>query len=94
MGVGVVVLDQDILGPALLHDLPAVHHGDVAAGLRHGGDVVGDHDNADIELILEPRQQLDDLALGHHIQGGGWLVGNEDLRAANQGQRRPLLHAA
>jgi hypothetical protein len=35
---------------------------------------VGDPDNGHAQLLLQPQDQVDDLGLDGHIQGGGWLV--------------------
>ena len=74
----------------------AVHDQHAVAALAHHAQVVGDHDGAHPELARQPGQQLQDLGLDHHVQGGGRLVGHDHVRLAGQGQRDhgPLAHAA
>lgn len=94
--VGMVVRNQNILALSLFHNFSAVHNGNIMTGLRDRGNVMRDHNNADVEFILQSRQQLNHLPLRHHVQSCGWFVGNQDLRTANQRQRnhRALLHAS
>ncbi|WP_337827018.1 hypothetical protein [Pseudonocardia sp. UM4_GMWB1] len=61
----------------LLHDLPGVHHHDPLAHLGDHAEVVGHQQDAHPELGLHARQQLEDLRLDRHVQGGGRLVGDQ-----------------
>ena len=50
-------------GVGLLDDPAQVHHGDPVAHMPHGGEVVGDEDHRQTELLPEPGQQVQDLGL-------------------------------
>ena len=48
-------------------------------GLRHHAEVVRDQDHADVELLLHPVDQLEDLRLNGHVERGRRLVGDEQI---------------
>ena len=83
-------------GRRLLDDLAGVHHRDVVGAPGHHAEVVGDQDHRHVPFALLAGQQVEDLGLHRHVEGGGRLVGEEDLRAAGErdGDRDPLAHAA
>ena len=41
----------------------------------------------DSELLDQLREQVEDLGLHHHVEGGGRLVGDDELRAAGERHR-------
>ena len=75
---------------------PGVHDRCAVADLGDDGEVVGDEDEREIEIGCERDEQLEDLRLHHHVEGGGRLVGEEDLRLAGErhGNGRALPHPA
>ena len=95
LGIGMQGVVEHILQGAVLHDLACVHHRHRVAHLRHNAQIVGDHDHGGVVLFLELAHQLQHLGLDGHIQGGGGLVGDEELGVAGQGDgdHHPLLHA-
>ena len=54
-----------------------------------------EHDGR-IDAVLQAAQQVEDLCLDRHVQRGGRLVGNDDLRIAGQrhGDHDALAHTA
>ena len=54
------------------------------------------HENGHAQLFLQILHQFQNLRLDGHVQGGGGLVGNEDIRFAGQrhDDHHPLTHAA
>ena len=76
--------------------LPGVHHRDVVGPPGHDAEVVGDEDHRHVPLALLRLEQVEDLRLHGHVERGGRLVGEQQLRAARQGDRDhdPLAHAA
>ena len=75
------------VGPRLL-DLAAAEHDDAVGDLGDDGEVVRDIDAghaARAHHRLEGAQHLD---LGGHVEGGGGLVEDHELRAADQRHRR------
>ena len=84
-GVLVAGVGEDLLGGALLDDLASVHDGDGVCHLGHEGEVVGDEDHREAELLAQLVEQVDDLLLHGHVEGGGGLVGDDQLRVAGQG---------
>src|SRR5256886_2905180 len=87
---------EDVERLADLHDLAAIHDGDLVARLCHHGQIVGDQDHGQVELPPQPLEELEDLRLDHHVQRGHGLVRDDELRVAGQGHRDhdPLTHAA
>ena len=57
---------------------------------------MGDQDDGEPALLAKLAQQLQDLGLHRHVQGGGRLVGDEQARPAGEraGDHHPLAHAA
>jgi hypothetical protein len=86
---------EDRVGGRLLDDPPGVHHRDLVRHLGHHPEVVGDDDHGHPQLVLEPRDQIEDLRLHGDVQGRGRLVGDQHLRLVGQGHRDhgALAHA-
>ena len=81
---------------AALNDLARVHDGDFVAGLGDNAHVVGDEDDGGAELALQLLHQLQNLSLYGDVEGGGGLVGDEQVGLAQQrhGDHDALLHTA
>src|SRR5262245_49100069 len=77
---------------ALLHDAPALEHVD-AVGVHHGREPVGDQDGQQVAALRDVPDRAGDLLLGEGVQGGGRLVEDQQVRAAQQRtrDREPLL---
>ena len=98
LGVGVAhgAVGKDKPGAGLFHHLPTVHNGHIVRHLVDDAQVMCDKDDGGAVLLLELIHQAEDLGLDGHVQGGGGLVGNEDLGPAGQshGDHHPLAHSA
>jgi len=75
---------EDAFGAAALHDAPAVQHHDLVAQAGDHAQVVRDQDDGGAEVALQVAQQRDDLGLHRHVQGGGGLVGDQEVRLARR----------
>ena len=77
------------------HDA-AVHDHDAVAHLCHDAEVMGDEDDRHPEVPRDAAEQLQDLRLDHHVEGGRRLVGDDDVRVAGERERDhgALPHAA
>ena len=86
---------NSVPGVALLDDLPGVHHRHPLGHLGHDAEVVGDQHHGHAEVGLELAHQVEDLGLDGDVEGGGGLVGDEQLGAGGQrhGDHHPLGHA-
>ena len=95
-GVGVGGVIEDILQRAVFHDLAGVHDGHLVAALRHDAQVMGDEHHRRAEFLFQLVYHPHHLGLDGHVQGGGGLVGQQQLGVAGQGSgdNHPLLHAA
>src|SRR5215472_6297157 len=72
---------------------PPVGEEDDPVGVAGGHRVVGDHDDRLAELAHAPAEQVQDLRTGPGVEVAGRLVGEDDLRSADQRPRDgdPLL---
>ena len=80
-----------------LHDVAGIDHADAVAHLRDDTEVVGDqYDGCSALALLQAAQQLEDLGLHRDVEGGGRLVGDDELGVQDQraGDDDALLHAA
>ena len=71
---------EDLLDAALFDGAPAVHHHDPVGQFGDDAEVVGDHDDRRIELLLQVPQQIEDLRLHRHIQSRRRLIGDQQFR--------------
>ncbi len=73
-----------------------IHHQDVVGELGDDAQVVGDDDDRGAELLLQVADEVEDLRLDGHVEGGRRLVGDEQLGVVDQRHRdhRALPHAA
>ena len=79
-----------------LHHLACVHHRHTVAEPRHHPEVVGDVEDGRSVPLLEAGDQIQDVRLGGHVEPGGGLVHDQQLRVAGErhGDQHPLLLAA
>ncbi|MNL16639.1 hypothetical protein D3C87_1376910 [compost metagenome] len=70
---------------AFLHLFAAHHHGHAVGPFAHHGEVVGDQQQAHVQLGAQVVQQLQDLRLHRHVQRGGGLVGHQQRGLAGDG---------
>ncbi len=73
-----------------------VHHQDVVGEVGDHAQVVRDQDDRGAGLLLEVLEQVEDLRLHGHVERGGRLVRDQQLRVADQRHRdhRALPHTA
>ncbi len=79
-----------------LHDAAGIHHDDVVRDLGHHRQVVADELDRHADAHLQFQHEIEDLRLDGHVERGGGLVGNQQLRLAGEGHRdhRALAHPA
>src|SRR5579875_19531 len=87
---------KNLLNGSRFYNMARVHHINMFASTRHDAQIVCDEHNRRAELFGEALHQLENLGLNSHVERGGWLVGNEQLRIAGQGDsdHHALAHAA
>jgi hypothetical protein len=59
-----------------LDDAPEIHHGDAVADVLHRRQVVRDEQVGQVQLVLQPLQQVEHLRLDRHVQRRDRLVGH------------------
>mgnify|MGYP005886603213 CR=1 FL=1 len=69
---------EDIVGVALLHDLPVVHEDNVVGDAHSLAQGVGHHD--DSVVSLHTCEEVLNLLTGDGVEGTGGLIGEDDLR--------------
>ena len=96
LSIGVHGPGEKGAGLGLLHNLAQIHHPHTVAELGHGAQVVGDEEHRHAQFLIELGDQVQNLFLDGHVQGGGGLVGNEQAGFAGKGHgdHHPLLHSA
>ena len=87
---------ENLLAQADFHNVPGVHHGDAVGHVGHHPQVMGNIHAGEAQPIPQFLNQGKNLRLNGHVQGGGGLVADEDLRPAGHGDGddHPLAHAA
>ena len=79
-----------------LDDEPGVHDVDPLGHPSDDPQVVGDEDQRRPGVRRQAPEELEDLGLDRHVEGGRRLVGDHQLRLEGEGHRdhHPLAHAA
>lgn len=76
LGVGVDGVVKDAVHGVLLHDSPLLHDDHPVAALVDHVQVVGDEEVAQVVLPPQAHEQVQNLVLDGHVQGGDRLVQN------------------
>ena len=94
--VGVPRVVEDVVDGADLGLPPGVHHHDAVGHSRDDAQVVGDEKDRRVRAVLDALEDIEDLGLDGDVEGGGGLVGDEDLGFVGDrhGDHRPLAHPA
>ncbi len=87
---------EDGAHPAGLQQAAGVHHRHAVAGPGYHAQVVGDQDHRRPTGPLQAADQVEDLRLDGDVEGGGRLVGDDQVRLGNEGHGDDdaLPHAA
>ena len=87
---------ENILGSAVFHDLTGVHNGNTVGHVGHDAQVMGDEDNGQLTLPLQLVDKIQNLGLDGHVQSGGGLITDQDIRVRRQsdGDHDTLAHTA
>ena len=94
--IGVPRSGKHGLCSALLHNTARVQDEKAFADRRDDAEIVGNVHKGKLALLDEMTEQLEDLGLDRHVDGGRGIVGDEQARLAGQGHGDgdTLLHAA
>ena len=71
----------------VLDHVAGVHDGHRVAVLRDDSEIVRDEDHGHSELVLQLREQREDLILDRHVERGRRLIGEQQLRPARDRDR-------
>ena len=94
LGVRVLRVLEHFKGWAGFDDLTLVHHDNVLGALSGKAQIVGDEQHGGAQRVGEHVQVVEDALLHGHVEGGGRLVGDQQIGAAGQadGDERALAH--
>lgn len=95
-GVGVAGAIEKMMRGGGFDDAARIHDVDVVADLGDDAEVVGDEDDGGAELFLAVFDEVEDLFLDGDIERGGGFIGDEEVRAGDEGHgdHDALAHAA
>ncbi len=93
-GIGMLRVLEERQHIGSLHDFACVHDHHVTSELRHDPQIVRDQEDGHAHVGLQGSQQVENLGLNGHIEGGGRLIRDEQVGAAGEGHgdHHPLLH--
>src|SRR3990170_3211834 len=94
--IGVSGVFVDLVLVTEFDDLPEVHHRHPVGDVPHHGQIVGDEDVGQPELVLNVLQQVHHLGLYRDVQSRDRLIANDDLGIQGQspGHTDPLALSA
>lgn len=94
-GVWVTGIMEKVVHVGHFAEIAGIHHADPVAGFGHYTQIVGNQQNGGNFRLLQASQQIQNLGLDRDIEIGGGLIGNQQQRAAGQGNgdHDALLHA-
>ena len=78
---------EDLIGGALLHDVPAQHDADPVGDVSDNRDVVSDEEDRHAEARTQLGEQIENLSPHRDIQGRHRLVKKQNARLASQRPR-------
>ena len=84
-GVGVAGCGEQLVGGGGLDDPAEVHHRHAVGDVLDDPEVVGHDEVGEVELVLQPLEQVDDLRLDGHVECGHRLVADDQPR--REGER-------
>ena len=84
LGVGMQRLAGERARLAAFDDLAEIHHHDLVAHVRHGGEVVGDEEVGEAEPRLQIAQQVEDLGADRDVERRDRLVQHDQLGRQDQ----------
>src|SRR5260221_11089718 len=67
-----------------LGEVARVHDDDAIGDARHDTKVMGDEYDGGVEVAPQTGDELENLRLDRHVERGGWLVGDQELRLARK----------
>ena len=82
---GWAVFCQQLLRLSQLDDLSQVHDGDVRGHIGHHGQVVPDQQVAELQILLQIHQEVNDLQADGDVQRGCGFIQDDDLRVRGNG---------
>ena len=83
--IGMLRIVVDIVNWAQLDDFAQIHHSDAIADMPHHAEVMRDEEIGQVQLVLQLFHQVDHLLLNGDIEGGDWLIGDDEARLQSEG---------
>ena len=76
---------EDLAGRAMLDEAAHIHDRHFVADMANHGEIMGDDEIGEAELALQPRHQVQDLALDRDVEARRRLVGDDELGREGDG---------
>ena len=94
MRIGVCGVFEQLVDCHVLDDLAGIHHHNIVRGLGDHSKIVRDQHHRHAQIVLQIKEQVEDLSLNGHIERRGRLVGNHQFGFAGDRHRnhRALPH--
>ena len=95
-GIGVCRRRKQFFDAGLFDNTTGIHHHNPLSRFGHHAHSVRDEHDGHAHLRFKLVQQIQNLRLNGHVQGGSRLIGNEQFGFARQGHgnHHPLTHTA
>ena len=96
LGVGVGGMVGDLFGGAFLDEFAVLQNGDLVADMLDDGEVVGNEEVGETELVLQVHEEVHDLGLNGDVEGADRLVADDEFGFDGEGpgDADPLALAA
>ncbi len=96
IGVRMAPAVEDLLHRAGLDDVAGIRHPDAITGLGNHAEIVSDEEDCKVFRLTQIGEQLQNLRLYGHVEGGCRLVGNQQIGPGRESHRNhyALLHPA
>lgn len=76
---------EEHIDGGLLDNSAALHDGDAMGDAADDGEVVRDEEHGEVVGRAEVAEEVEDLGLDGDVEGGGWLIGDEEARPVDEG---------
>ena len=83
-GIGMSRARKHLPCRSRFHHAAGVHDHDIVRHFRDDTEVMGNQHDGRIDLVLQAAEQVQNLCLNRHVQCGGRLVGDDQLRRTSQ----------
>src|SRR5262249_2059788 len=88
-GVGMQRVVEQLVAIRELDDAAEIHHRDALAEMPHPREIVSDEQVGEAEALAQILEQVDDLRLDRHVEGGYGLIADDEFGIERESARDP-----